>query len=298
MQKKLPSFQFYPGDWRKDPGVQSLSYHDRGVWFEMLCLMHESEQRGRLTLNGASMPEDALARLLGVPQQLLHTTISTLIKFGVCSWDPESGCLLNRRMVRDEEIRQSRAAGGRLGGGNPNFKKGEPNPYYPPENKDNSLNCNSKDNHNLPDNLRDNQRHKQKINPSSSSSSSSSLKTKKPFVGNETAFRLSEFLFSKIKKRNNGHRPPNLKKWAIEIDRLIKVDARDPTEIEKVIEWCQEDQFWQNNILSTAKLREKYDQLKLKMVSSKPKDVWDEIIDRAKEKDKQDGQHRANSRTD
>ena len=35
--------------------------------------------------------------------------------------------------------------------------------------------------------------------------------------------------------------------------------------IEKVIKWCQGDPFWQNNILSTAKLRKQYDQLALKM---------------------------------
>lgn len=58
---KLPAFQFYPGDWRKDPGVQSLSFHDRGVWHEMLCLMHESEERGKLTLNGSGREEQRCA---------------------------------------------------------------------------------------------------------------------------------------------------------------------------------------------------------------------------------------------
>jgi hypothetical protein len=29
--------------------------------------------------------------------------------------------------------------------------------------------------------------------------------------------------------------------------------------------WCQRDLFWQGNILSTAKFREKFDQLELKM---------------------------------
>ena len=32
---KIPAFQFYPADWRKDPGVQSLSYNDRGIWIEI-----------------------------------------------------------------------------------------------------------------------------------------------------------------------------------------------------------------------------------------------------------------------
>ena len=66
---KLPAFQFYPGDWRKDVGVQSLDYFDRRVWWEMLCLMHESEWRGALVLNGQAMSEGALALLLGLDKQ-------------------------------------------------------------------------------------------------------------------------------------------------------------------------------------------------------------------------------------
>jgi uncharacterized phage protein (TIGR02220 family) len=113
---KLPSFQFYPGDWRKDPGVQSLTYQDRGVWFEILCMMHESEQRGRLLLNGSALPDDALARLLGLDRQVLSNTLSTLLARGVASRDPATGALLNRRMVRDEEIRKIRRKCGKLGG--------------------------------------------------------------------------------------------------------------------------------------------------------------------------------------
>ena len=63
---KLPSWQFYPGDWRKDPGVQALNYEERGIWFEVLLLMYESEERGKLLLNGNPMPMDRLARLLGL----------------------------------------------------------------------------------------------------------------------------------------------------------------------------------------------------------------------------------------
>ena len=69
MSDKLPALQFYPGDWRRDVGVQSLSFHDRGVWFEMVMLMHGSEVRGKLILNGKPIPEDALCRLLGLDNQ-------------------------------------------------------------------------------------------------------------------------------------------------------------------------------------------------------------------------------------
>jgi len=113
---KLPAFQFYVGDWRKDPGVQSLGYHDRGIWFEMLCIMHESPERGKLILNGAKMPEDALARLLGLDNQILSTTLSTLLTYGVASLCEETGAIMSRRMVRDENLRKIRQQAGKMGG--------------------------------------------------------------------------------------------------------------------------------------------------------------------------------------
>ncbi|HTV81487.1 MAG TPA: hypothetical protein VME18_02465 [Acidobacteriaceae bacterium] len=116
MTAKLPAIQFYTGDWRKDIGVQSLSYHDRGIWFEMLCLMHESERRGVLVLNGLAMSLDALARVLGLDKQILTTTISTLLTTGVASREEESGAIYCRRMVRDERLRQIRAEAGKKGG--------------------------------------------------------------------------------------------------------------------------------------------------------------------------------------
>lgn len=117
---KIPAFQFYPADWRKDPGVQALSFHDRGVWFEILCLMHESEQRGKLLLGGQPMPDAALARLLGLDKQNLINTLSTLIEYGVASRDTDSGALVSRRMLRDDELRKIRKEVGKKGG-NPNL---------------------------------------------------------------------------------------------------------------------------------------------------------------------------------
>lgn len=117
---KLPAIQFYPGDWRKDPGVQALSFHDRGVWFEILLLMHESDERGKLKLNGKPMPTEALGRLLGLDNQNLTSTITKLLEYGVASTCEESGSLICRRMVRDEELREVRKKCGKMGG-NPNL---------------------------------------------------------------------------------------------------------------------------------------------------------------------------------
>jgi hypothetical protein len=125
MVSKLPAIQFYPGDWRKDPGVQALSFHDRGVWFEIILLMHESDERGKLLLNGKPMPESALARLLGLDNQNLTTTLTTLLEFGVASRCEETGAIICRRMLRDENLRNIRKEAGRKGG-NPVLVKQKP----------------------------------------------------------------------------------------------------------------------------------------------------------------------------
>lgn len=129
MADKLPAFQFYPADWRKDPGIQALSFHDRGVWFEMLCLMHESSQRGYLTLNGKPMTRLVMARILGLTEDELEQTLQNLIDTGVASVDEDTGAIFNRRMVRDQEIREIRREAGSKGG-NPNLKEENNKPGY------------------------------------------------------------------------------------------------------------------------------------------------------------------------
>lgn len=113
---KMPAIQFYPADWRKDPGVQALSFHDRGVWFEILCIMHESSERGVLMLNGAPIPESALARMLGLDNQILTTTLTTLLTYGVAKRRESDGAVYSKRMVNDEKLCKIRREAGKRGG--------------------------------------------------------------------------------------------------------------------------------------------------------------------------------------
>lgn len=83
-------------------------------------------------------------------------------------------------------------------------------------------------------------------------------------------YKLAALLRSKILENlPNAKVPPDteegLRKWAKEIDLMIRRDNRDPTEIYQVILWCQDNSFWRANILSTRKLREKWDTLVLQM---------------------------------
>jgi hypothetical protein len=58
---------------------------------------------------------------------------------------------------------------------------------------------------------------------------------------------------------------PNLAKWSIDMDRIMRIDKRTPEQLCEVIDWCQQDKFWQDNILSASKLRDKLDRLELQM---------------------------------
>lgn len=78
--------------------------------------MHESEERGKLLLNGKAMPQDALARLLGLEESLLVKSIDTLLSYGIASLCPDTAALMNRRMVRDEETRSIQKNFGKQGG--------------------------------------------------------------------------------------------------------------------------------------------------------------------------------------
>lgn len=79
------------------------------------------------------------------------------------------------------------------------------------------------------------------------------------------AFKLSRYLSILILANFPKVKPPHLQRWARDVDLMIRIDQRDPDDIGKVIEWSQKDEFWKSNILSTKKLREKFDVIQAKM---------------------------------
>lgn len=91
-------------------------------------------------------------------------------------------------------------------------------------------------------------------------------KKERNYTKESVEFKLSEFLYNQILNNNPEHKKPNLDIWSKHIDKMIRVDKRDPNRIEEVIEWCQADDFWYKNILSTEKLRKQYDTLVMNMV--------------------------------
>jgi len=53
----------------------------------------------------------------------------------------------------------------------------------------------------------------------------------------------------------------NKDNWAEHINKIHRIDERTYEQIEFMIKWVQQDSFWSQNILSTSKLREKFNDL-------------------------------------
>lgn len=87
------------------------------------------------------------------------------------------------------------------------------------------------------------------------------------FTSDSIEYRLAKLLFNEIRKNNPEHKQPNLQTWAESIEKMIRIDKKDPQKIANMIAWCQRDPFWKSNILSTVKLRDQFDQLTIKMNS-------------------------------
>jgi hypothetical protein len=124
---------------------------------DMICHMHEGNPYGYLKVGDKVILPANLARMVGESVEVVEEWLQELKEANVYDIATD-GSMCSRRMIRDENLRQIRAAGGKLGG-NPNLKSTDKV------------------------NLEDNQEVKQKSTPSSSSSSSSKKTNIKPPEG-------------------------------------------------------------------------------------------------------------------
>lgn len=69
---------------------------------------------------------------------------------------------------------------------------------------------------------------------------------------------------------NGSKRPTITKQWRDSARLMIDKDKRSEGQVHRMIDWCQADEFWRANILSMPKLREKYDQMRLKASEQAP----------------------------
>jgi hypothetical protein len=97
-----PWFKFYTANWRSDAALRTCSIAARGLWMEMLCLMHEATPRGSLLINGVQVSGKQLAALCSAPLNDTVRLLGELAGAGVFSRDPD-GTIYSRKMRRDDE---------------------------------------------------------------------------------------------------------------------------------------------------------------------------------------------------
>lgn len=118
MSGKLPSFQFYPGDWMKDPNLKVCQLSARGLLIDLLCVMFESKHRGRLCYPDGITPltdSQVVGMVCGSTEAEKLESLKELERHEVLKRD-EHGCLYSARMVRDESIRAAKIRAGAAGG--------------------------------------------------------------------------------------------------------------------------------------------------------------------------------------
>ena len=119
-KNNLPAMPFYVGDWLKCPEVRALPPDYRGLWFDLICFMWESTERGVMVKpNGKPYSDLDIIRIIGLDNQNSGIWLTHLLDNGVC-FKREDGAIYSKRMVRDERIRKIRREVGSMGG-NPNL---------------------------------------------------------------------------------------------------------------------------------------------------------------------------------
>jgi hypothetical protein len=88
--------------------------------------------------------------------------------------------------------------------------------------------------------------------------------------GTSADLKVAEYIYGCIKRIDSRARQPNYAVWSNDVRLMRSNDERTPREICEVFKWANEDKFWQSNILSPSKLRDKYTALKTKMGSELP----------------------------
>lgn len=94
-------------------------------------------------------------------------------------------------------------------------------------------------------------------------------KTKAVAVVDNSALNVAKYLYDKILTINPTFKEPNLNQWAKDIELCIRIDKRTVNQLVECINWIysKEGEFWQKNILSGKKLREKFDTMNMQVIT-------------------------------
>ena len=120
--RNQPYLPLYIQDYLTDEKLSMCSWATQGIYIKLLCVLHKSEPYGCILLkqNDKQTPDVCLnfalkiMRLLPIEKDVLISALTELIAEGCLIIEDDK--LLQKRMVRDNEISNIRAKAGKIGG--------------------------------------------------------------------------------------------------------------------------------------------------------------------------------------
>lgn len=120
--EQLEHIKFYPREWQRSAAIQSLSFHDKGFYIELRCMLMCSTRGMLLSANGKASSDAEVARLLAMDVTEFKSSLDRLMKAGLLQRDSLSGAIMCREIIHAlRRFRNGLAYGAR--GGNPGLKK-------------------------------------------------------------------------------------------------------------------------------------------------------------------------------
>ncbi|WP_158924509.1 hypothetical protein [Acidisphaera sp. S103] len=113
--------KFWPQDWQRDPALKICGIAAQGLWINLLCIMHEGDPYGHLTINGRGATNKQIGMLTGIGEHVADKLIAGLEEAGVFS-RTDAGLIYSRRMLRDKAASDAGREHGK-GGGNPSLTR-------------------------------------------------------------------------------------------------------------------------------------------------------------------------------
>lgn len=130
--RNQPYLPLYVQDYLTDEKLNECSASAQGIYIKIMCIMHKSTEYGTILLKQKDQQKESnrlnfaikLARLLPFTMEEIHAAINELTDEEVLTI--EDNKMLQKRMVKDNEVSQVRSEAGKKGGFATNLATAKP----------------------------------------------------------------------------------------------------------------------------------------------------------------------------
>jgi len=258
-KKKLPYFKLYTADWLSSASIKLMTDLEELAYFRMLLYSWQ--------MDGLPSDPERLKKLIGL-NECLASSVQRMFN------EDKDGKLRNARQELERSFSQKVYKQRVLAGKKSAEKRKQQSKDL--TNVQRNMHNESEPEPEPEPNKKEKLKYSlcQKSKTSDEENDGGEKKKKKPKHNPDTYkyspehMELSVLLKELILDNHPAHRKitdRDLERWSNTVRLMVERDKRSLDEVREVIVWSQNDEFWKQNILSTPKLREKFDMLAMKM---------------------------------